>query len=159
MKNMTAGWILALAAFVSATVLAAPARTAELDGAKWIWHPQGARDNQKVTFRAAFDAPSGALSLAQLIFTCDNGAVVRVNGREIARQGTGTDDWRKPTVVWDLRQAIKAGRNVVEVEGQNVDKSAGFIAALKYAGQLDGKARVLRTDDAAWTATLDGVKY
>ena len=56
MKNMTAGWILALAAFVSATVLAAPARTAELDGAKWIWHPQGARDNQKVTFRAAFDA-------------------------------------------------------------------------------------------------------
>ncbi len=159
MKNKTAGLILALAAFVSATVLAAPARTAELDGAKWIWHPQGARDNQKVTFRAAFDAPSGPLSCAQLIFTCDNGAVVRVNGREVARQGTGTDDWRKPTVVWDLRQAVKAGRNVVEVEGQNVDKSAGFIAALKYAGKLDSKARVLRTDDAAWTVTLDGVKY
>ena len=66
MNRTVSGWIFALAAFVSATVLAAPARTAELDGAKWIWHPQGARDNQKVTFRAAFDAPSGALSLALL---------------------------------------------------------------------------------------------
>ncbi len=148
---------LAIAALSAATSFAAPARTATLQGAKWIWHPQAHRDNCKAFFRANFDAPA-KLVRAQLIFTCDNGAVVRINGQEVARQGTGVDDWRKPTVVWDLRRVVKSGANVIEVEGANVNNAAGFIAALELADEK-GVTRILRTNELDWQASLDGKTF
>jgi len=148
----------AIAALAAGSAFAGPVtRTATLEGAKWIWHPQGHRDNCKVFFRSGFEAPA-QLSRAQLIFTCDNGAVVRINGKEVAKQVVGEDDWRTPTVVWDLRSALKAGKNTIEVEGKNINSFAGFVAALELADEK-GVTRVIRTNELDWQASLDGKQF
>ena len=149
----------ALAALATTVAWGAPqTHTATLTGAKWIWHPQGHRDHCKVFLKASFEAPA-ALARAQLIFACDNGAIVKVNGQEVARQGSGHDDWRQPTVAWDIRSAVKAGRNTVEVEGENVDSNwAGFIAAFEFT-DAQGRVTTVRTDDLAWQASLDGKTF
>ena len=147
----------AVAAWTAATVFAAPARTASLDGAKWIWHPQNRANGAKVVFRATFDAPE-AVVRSQLLFTCDNGADVKINGAKVASQACGEDDWRTPTVVWDLAQHLKPGRNVIEVPAANLRDGMGFIAALELEGK-DGKVTRLLTDDLAWQVTKDGKDY
>ncbi len=161
MKTLLIGKVLtftlALASLAASVAGTAPAPTASLAGAQWIWHPNGERGNCKVFLSASFEAPA-ALSRAQLIFACDNGAVVRVNGKDVAKQGTGNDDWRTPTVVWDFGGVVKAGKNLIEVEGFNVDNRAGFIAALELADAA-GAVRTFKTNDLDWQVSLDGQSF
>ena len=121
-----------------------------LEDAKWIWHPVDPKAQGKVTFRAKIDAATA--TQAKIVFACDNAAIVRVNGKEVAKQESGADTygWRTPTrATFDL----KAGVNEIEVLGDNViPGDAGFVASVAWQ---DG---VLNTDDLAWTACRKGEK-
>ena len=121
-----------------------------LEDAKWIWHPVDPKAQGKVTFRAKIDAATA--TQAKIVFACDNAAIVRVNGKEVAKQESGADTygWRTPTrATFDL----KAGVNEIEVLGDNViPGDAGFVASVAWQ---DG---VLNTDDLAWTACRQGEK-
>ena len=118
-----------------------PARDALLTYAQWIWHPVKPQAQGKVTFRTKITYSSAAD--ANMVFACDNAAFVRVNGREVAKQETGSDNsgWRTPTAV---KFSLKAGVNDIEVLAENVlPGAAGFVAAIQWPGG------VLRTSPGA----------
>ena len=118
-----------------------PARDALLTYAQWIWHPVKPQAQGKVTFRTKITSSSAAE--ANMVFACDNAAFVRVNGREVAKQETGSDNsgWRTPTAV---KFSLKAGVNDIEVLADNVlPGAAGFVAAIQWPGG------VLRTSPGA----------
>jgi hypothetical protein len=119
-----------------------------LEGAKWIWHPVDPKMQGKVTFRAKIDA--GAAAQAKIVFSCDNAAVIRVNGREVARQeaGANTYGWNRPT---RAKFDLKAGVNEIEVLADNViPGDAGFVAGMAWPGGT------LRTGDSAWMVCRSG---
>ncbi|MBP5320597.1 MAG: hypothetical protein J6334_06385 [Kiritimatiellae bacterium] len=137
----------ALTAKETATRMTVDEESAELmemlEGAKWIWHPVDSRAQGKVTFRARVET---AAAQAKMIFSCDNAAVIRVNGKEVARQDAGREPgyngWRKPT---KAAFELKAGQNTIEVLADNVIPGyAGFVAAVAWPGGT------LRTAAAGW---------
>ncbi len=124
-----------------------------LYNAKWIWHPVNPKAQGKVTFRARISAAE--TQKATITFSCDNAAIVRVNGRKVAEQKTGDapgyEGWRTPTTA---TFELKAGENDVEVLAENsLPGFAGFVAAVKWPTGLlltDGQAwNVSRGDEAA----------
>ncbi len=121
-------------------------------GAKWIWHPVDRKAKGKVTFRTCIDM--AAAGKAKLAFACDNAAVVRVNGRQVAEQKAGGGDyngWRTPV---NAEVALQAGRNAIEIVGDNVIPGyAGLIASFTLA---DGRKVCT---DATWESTRDGKNF
>ena len=121
-----------------------------LDYAKWIWHPVNPRAKGKVTFRAKIDA--AAEKKATITFSCDNAAIVRVNGKQVAEQKAGEapgyGGWRTPTTA---TFALKAGANDIEVLAENaIPGFAGFVASVKWPGGL------LLSDGQSWSVSRKG---
>ena len=121
-----------------------------LDYAKWIWHPVNPKARGKVMFRAKIDAT--AEQKATITFSCDNAAIVRVNGKQVAEQKAGDapgySGWRTPTIT---TFALKAGANDIEVLAENaIPGLAGFVASVKWPTGL------LLTDGQAWSVSRKG---
>lgn len=123
-----------------------------LKGANWIWHPVDREAPGTVQFRTSIDCAAAAT--ADLVFSCDNAAKIRVNGTLVAEQAMGGGDyngWRTPT---QAKVRFAQGRNEITVEGVNpIPGPAGLLAAFRFA---DG--RTLRTD-AAWEVARDGKTF
>jgi len=118
--------------------------------AKWIWHPVNSTAKGKVKFRARI--VSDAVQEATMTFTCDNAAVVSVNGRKVAEQAAGNapeySGWRTPTVVTFV---LKEGVNVIEVMADNAEPGpAGFVASVRWPFGL------LLTDAEDWRVSREG---
>ena len=129
-----------------------------LHGAGWIWHPVARMAVGFATVRTTFDVPAGPLTSAVLTFSCDNGGVVKLNGREIGRQDSKSASWKKLSVLADVRAALKPGRNVLEIRGENIiDGDAGVIASLDYVA--GGKKMRVFTNERTWEASLDGKTF
>ena len=111
--------------------------------ASWIWHPVDPKAEGKVTFRAAIDTQRAAE--ATLVFSCDNAAVVFVNGTRVAEQKSSVlsqyDGWRTPT---KATFSLKAGQNEIRVEAENpIPGFAGFVASFSW----DSGVYVTNPDD------------
>ncbi|MBQ9430753.1 MAG: hypothetical protein IJU44_04290 [Kiritimatiellae bacterium] len=132
---------------------------AALEGAAWIWHPGAKTAKGFATLRTVFDLPNGMqLDSAVLTFSCDNGAVVRLNGKEIAKQSNQSASWQRLSVQKDVRESLKSGRNVLEAVGENIiEGDAGLIASLDMV--VDGKPMRVFTNDSTWEASLDGQTF
>jgi hypothetical protein len=118
--------------------------------AKWIWHPVNSTAKGKVKFSARI--VSDAVQEATMTFTCDNAAVVSVNGRKVAEQAAGNapeySGWRTPTVVTFV---LKEGVNVIEVMADNAEPGpAGFVASVRWPFGL------LLTDAEDWRVSREG---
>ena len=99
---------------VTASVQAAD--PAAFKGAKWLWHGDAKTAKGAVSFRSQFTIPAGAaVESARLVFTCDNGARVAINGREAAFQVTDEDSWRTLKRVEGIGKFLRAGRNTATV--------------------------------------------
>ena len=121
--------------------------------ASWIWHPVDPKAAGKVTFRAAIDTQRAAE--AMLVFSCDNAAVVFVNGTRVAEQKSDRvgqyDGWRTPT---KAAVALKAGRNEILVEAENpIPGFAGFVASFSW----DAGVFVTNPDD--WEVKRAGEEF
>ena len=106
---------------------------ADLEYARWIWHPVDTEREGKVTFRAKID--SAGETEARIVFACDNSATVFVNGKEIARQNTarGADRYGGWRALTRARFMLKAGRNDIVVHAENtIPGFAGFIASIVW---------------------------
>ena len=130
----------------------------KFDGATWIWHAKALKPETAVSFRAELDLPAGELEKAALIFTCDDSAVVSVNGREVGSQ-TGSKLWYTPTPVCGLeRTNLKPGRNVIEVAAVNhAGTGAGFLAMVE-ATYKDGRIVRFPSNIRGWKVSNDGGK-
>ena len=147
MKRLVVVAMLALGAVCRGGAASSP-----FDGAEWIWHPQGQCNDCRVTLKRGFDVAARPVS-ARLVFSCDNTAVVRLNGAEIGRQGDGEFDWRVPTVATDFCAAFRTGANELTVEAENRGGRAGFIAALSWTDEK-GAQHAVTTKGGAWQASL-----
>ena len=125
------------------------------EGAAWIWHKDGQKKGAKVAFRAELDLPPGEIEKAGIVFSCDDGAVMTVNGQEVARQTDGKL-WYTPTAVLDLKRTnLTPGNNRIEVAAENGPGCAAFIAAVEVAYR-DGRILRLPTGARGWKASLEG---
>ncbi|RYX82427.1 alpha-rhamnosidase [bacterium] len=138
-----------------------PEKTNDLDGAQWIWFPEGnpvaSAPSGARYFRRVFELPINSLIRAATIeVTADNEFQLFVNGREVG----GSNDWMKPGK-FDIGPLLKAGKNVLAVEARNIDQSpAGMVGKLKVtfaAGNdvtltTDGNWKTATAPEAGWNS-------
>ena len=126
-----------------------------LDGAEWIWFPEGnpAQDApvERRYLRKRFDLPAGRkIASATLVVTADDAVAARLNGKTL---GTSAD-WKNP-VRFDTAAALREGPNVLAVVVENTKSDvkanpAGFLAALDIRFADGESLRVV--SDATWRA-------
>ena len=112
------------------------------DTPTWIWSSPNASANQVVCFRKSFTIEAVPAS-AKLQVTGDNHAAVFINGVAVGK----SDEWKEP-VSLDIAKHLKAGANVIAVEGRNDDGAAAVVAKLVLKGK-DGKS-VEVVSDTSW---------
>jgi putative heme-binding domain-containing protein len=117
----------------------------------WIWSSKDAKANDQVTFRTTVEIPEGGVSMAKLLFTCDNGATAFLNGKKILTN----PDWQQPSSR-DITDLVKPGTNELTFKAKNEGGSAGFIATLSLK-QKDGKTTKVESG-ANWEAQPAGSK-
>ena len=128
----------------TSTTVAQPAKSPP----SWIWHaegdprveaPSGSRFFRKiVTLDKAPDS-------AKLEITADNHFIVWINGQKV---GAG-DEWAT-LFSFDVAKLLKAGKNLVAVEGINDDGPAGLVVRIR--GKADGKAFDV-VSDGSWKSS------
>ncbi|HYF36564.1 MAG TPA: heme-binding protein, partial [Prosthecobacter sp.] len=133
--------LLALASLLTATASADPV---------WIWDKKGAKGREAVSFKKTFDV-AGPVKAASLLFTCDNGAVARLNGKAVAEN----PDWQQPTKA-DLAKHLKPGANEIIFDATNKGGSAAFIAKIEIE-TADGKKSLIESS-GEWLARPTGEK-
>ncbi|MGW8883756.1 alpha-L-rhamnosidase [Streptomyces sp. NPDC055749] len=165
-SDWSAQWIGAPAALIG---------TPALDGASWIWFPEGdpavSAPAARRWFRGRVDVPSG-VTRARIVMTADDGFTLHVDGREVAgTEGDSTaDNWRRP-VLSDVTAELGPGAHVIAVSATNTTTGpAGLLGVLElttadgvrtFTTGADWKAadkepgaqwRSPEYDDSAWAA-------
>ncbi|MDJ1136300.1 glycoside hydrolase family 78 protein [Streptomyces iconiensis] len=142
-----AGWVTAPAKLVDPP---------PLEGAAWVWFPEGGDPGQAPRgtrwFRGTFEAPDG-VGGARLVLTADDGFTLYVNGAEVTgREAVGTQkSWAHPARA-DVTEHLRTGRNVLAVAATNADAgAAGLLAALEMTA--DGATTRFVTGADGWRAT------
>lgn len=126
--------LLTLAA-ISCTALAEP---------MWIWTSMQAKDKEKAVFKKTFDI-AGEVKSASLQVSCDNGAVVNVNGKEAVK----CPDWMEPAKA-DVAKLLKPGSNELLVNAENHGGTAALVVKLDIE-LADGKKLAVTTNEE-WEA-------
>jgi alpha-L-rhamnosidase len=154
--------------------------TAALQGASWIWYPEGnPADSAPVGtryFRRTIDLPA-QVTAAHFQLTADDNFVLSVNGKQLARSPQINDSWRSAVDV-DLTSALHAGRNVIAIQAANAQPGpSGLVGKLhletsgaepvdlvtdaswKSSNQEDGGWQAPDFDDSVWPAALVAATY
>jgi alpha-L-rhamnosidase len=124
--------------------------TAGLDGASWIWYPEGdpTVDAPVATryFRRAFDVPTPGKTT--LVVTGDDTADAWINGVKVTASRRVADSWKRATTI-DVTAQLRAGRNTIAVATQNTSPGPAAVIA-----KLQGAVTV--ASDAAWKSSQNG---
>ena len=135
-----------------------------LDGAKWIWFPEGSPNVDapvgKRVFRTTFDLPEGkTVADARLRMTADDAAIAILNGQKIG----ACDAWDVGVQINDLAGHLRPGKNVLAVEAENVASAvtanpAGLIASIEIRS-ADGETHMVVTDPSWRCAKQESVGW
>lgn len=127
------------------------------DAADWVWHEDGlAKDKQTNVppgvrhFRKAFDL-AAAPTDAVLDVGCATTFEVWVNGTRVG--ASGVPYFNKRVYAYPVGQLLKAGRNVIAVQGSHTRDpvNSGFATAAGLTVRLtDAAGAVLSASDASW---------
>ncbi|SVB00786.1 uncharacterized protein METZ01_LOCUS153640, partial [marine metagenome] len=109
---------------------------------QWIWSVKADSPNNPHYFSKLVLLAS-APKEAKIIFTCDNGSEVFINGKSVGRNR----DWQQP-VAADVKKLLKVGSNLIAARAQNAGGVAGFVLKLDITS-ASGKKRSVVTD-ATW---------
>ncbi|MDX3660713.1 family 78 glycoside hydrolase catalytic domain [Streptomyces sp. ID05-26A] len=127
-----------------------------LDGAAWIWYPEGSPTSGLPVmtryFRKTFTLPS-APDAATLAVTADDTATVWLNGVRIYSSPQAPDSWKRAGVI-NLSGRLRSGANTIAVSSANTsDSPAGLVAKLT-AGDVvvptDGSWKAFTQGPAGW---------
>lgn len=123
---------------------------------RWIWSaeedPAVSAPAGKRYFRKTFDLPAGKPpTRGTLRIAVDDRFAAFVNGQPVGDRV----DWRSPHKL-DVSSALRSGRNVLAIEGENMPapaaaNPAGLLATLQVRG-ADGKT-IEVLSDSSWKAT------
>ncbi|MGW3111161.1 alpha-L-rhamnosidase [Streptomyces sp. NPDC001091] len=140
-SDWTARWIAAPKALVGAP---------SLEGASWIWFPEGdpASSAPAATrwFRARVEVPAG-VTRARLVMTADDGFTAHVNGVPLAHaEADGpAENWKRPVVV-EMR--LEPGVAVIAVAATNASEGPAGLLGLVELTTPSGVRTVVT--DASW---------
>ncbi len=134
-----------------------------LDGASWIWFPEGKPTTDapvaKRYFRRTFVLPSGeTISAATLSVSADDAFVAQLNGQTVG----SAEDWRSDRQFANVQGLLKPGTNVLTITAENKPAGnnpnpAGLIACLEMKSAAGEIERIV--SDASWrsaTNLMDG---
>jgi len=136
-------------ALLLTTFLLGGALHAQDTAAKWIWYPESASTDcikQKRWFLKSFELPA-APTAAELWLLADDHQSLWVNGRRIETSAEARGSSQR----YDLRDALRAGDNVLAIEGYNAIGLAGIIARLTV--QMPNATHTTVSSDASWLAS------
>ena len=115
---------------------------------QWIWTAKEAKANERVTLRKEFQIPAEIKS-ATLLFTCDNGATARINGKAAGN----CEDWNTP-VRGNVKALLRSGRNELVLEAKNDDGVAAALAVLTIT--LTSGEKLTVETNADWQGAVSG---
>ncbi|WP_367875231.1 c-type cytochrome [Luteolibacter sp. Populi] len=105
----------------------------------WIWKSDKPVADEKVFFFKEFELPEG-VAMATITVACDDWHQVWINSADLGFAGGWTNAHG-----YDVTAKVKAGHNVIAVEGRNNNGAAGM--ALRFSATLaDGKKIEVLTD-------------
>lgn len=111
----------------------------------WIWGGK-AGEKDRYVFVREFTTKSRR---ARMIAACDNKMTVKLNGKVVAKGS----DWEHPVKV-DVSSALKPGKNVLRVTGENAGGPAGL--ALKLILRRGRQRPQFIVTDKSWKVTKAG---
>lgn len=112
--------------------------------ASWVWAPDvSATDTLRV--RHTFSLAT-IPNVAQLAVSCDNNAVVFINGQRIAK----VDPWMKP-LFKNVADKLHKGENTLRINARNAGGAAGLLAAL-----VDDENKTILATTKAWNFSRIG---
>jgi alpha-L-rhamnosidase len=149
----------------------------DLEGAHWIWYPEGdpaeSAPAGRRYFRSRFELPAGReVKRATLTTTADNEVVAYVNGDEVA----SSSDWTRAARA-DVTERLTPGTNVLAIAANNFGGPGGLIGRLRIeftSGDplvvdtgsgfkaMDAEQAGWQTpahDDSGWPAALEAATY
>jgi alpha-L-rhamnosidase len=129
-----------------------------LDGAGWIWYPEGSPASLAPTatryFRREVDLPTNqALARANFLITADDQFVLYVNGHEAGRSSGQTSSWTQAQQL-DITSDLHPGVNTIAVAATNAGGPGSWIGKLGLE-YTDGTTTSLVTDNS-WKASQQG---
>ena len=129
-----------------------------LNGANWIWYPEGNPASLAPTatryFRREVDLPvNQTLARANFLVTADDQWVMYVNGHEAGRSSGQTSSWTQAQQV-DITRELHPGANTIAVAATNAGGPGSWIGQLGLQ-YTDGTTTSLVTDNA-WKASQQG---
>jgi alpha-L-rhamnosidase len=129
--------------------------TTSLQGASWIWYPQGnPADSAPVGtryFRRTFDLPDAQVTAAHFQLTADDSFVLHVNGKQVAHSPQVADSWRT-AVDADLTADLRPGRNVIAIQAANAQPGPSGLVGRLHIETADANPIDIVTD-AAWQSS------
>ena len=131
-----------------------PAASGPYWQASWICHPEAKSTKGLATFsyRREFELPDDPAD-ARIQLTADDGYMLIVNGKEIARR---RGSWQQ-TALHELVGSLKKGKNVLEIRVFNENGPTGLIAEL-FCELPDGKKLLVKTDRGFQVVKIRGVR-
>ncbi len=148
--------------------------TANLEGASWIWFPEGdpagTAPAAERYFRRSFELAT-TTGRTTVVVTGDDTADVWVNGTKVAASRRAADSWKRATSV-DISAQLRTGANIIAVAATNTSAGpAGVIVKVQGAANLvsDAGWKAAQTapdgwqqvgfDDSAWPAAQVAAAY
>jgi hypothetical protein len=147
---------------------APPAAAQVAPKANWIWFDEGnplkSAPDETIYFRKTF-VEDYEMQEADIHITCDNAFVLFINGKEVGRG----DEW-KDGRVFDVKDHLVRGKNVIAVQATNEGGAAGLVAWLvrltkpgnhytvltdgtwKCSKEVPETWRELNFDDSKWSS-------
>ena len=142
--------LLLLASFMQA----AEKKAMKLDfsGAKWVWQQETEDAAGSWYFRKGFALPAGQKpTQAKIIITCDNLWTLYVNGKQVGKNDSGRESWRRPQVI-DITKHLVIEENAISVEGVNtIPGPSGLL--VKMIVELGDGTNYEVISDSSWIST------
>lgn len=112
----------------------------------WIWSAKGDRPaGEKVVFTRELQLSSKFS--AKMVITCDNEYLLKVNGKRIG----GDADW-ETVESFDLKGALRAGKNLIEIEAKNLGSAPNAAGLYVHLQVSEAGGERIITTDKKWLA-------
>ena len=138
--------------FASGRVCAA-AKSPAFTGANWIWHKGTGEAAGTWYFQKDMAFPAGQKpKKAHVLITCDNLWTLHVNGKQVGRNDSGSDSWRRPQSV-DVARHLVIEKNAIAIAGTNTVPGPSGLLVKMVVEFEDVKETFELVSDKTWISS------
>ncbi len=144
--------------FMPAAAVSATPKPPTFNGAEWIWHKGADKAAGTWCFQKGFTFPAGQKpKKAHVLITCDNLWTLHVNGKQVGRNDSARNSWKRPQSV-DVTKHLVIEMNAIAIEGTNtIPGVAGLLVKLVVEFE-DVKETFELVSDKTWISASKPAK-